>query len=125
MWSEQPAHLMFHSLGRAALLTASFSKETGSDQMEAHSPSGLVARLCPLSSPFWSPSSQACAHWRLLPHLAHFPASCSASLKIQISLKLTDRHTHIPWPSKEGLCDTRSVQHQALLAGQAQSPGQS
>ena len=53
MWSEQPAHPgQFHSLGRAALLTASFSKEMGSDQREAHYPRRSLGP---------SPSSQACA----------------------------------------------------------------
>lgn len=83
MWSEWPAHPgQFHSLGRVVLLTASFSKEKGSDQRRLTLPEpsrGWGSTRCPACL---SPSSQACVA------LASPAPTCSFQSHILFSLKM-------------------------------------
>lgn len=114
-WSKQPAHPgQFHSLGRAALLTASFSKETGSDQTEAHYPQRSLGRGSVRRPAHLSPSSQACAA------LVSPAPTRSFQPQVLFSFK-THKQTclYSPGPRRR-VCDTRSCPHQALL-GQAPS----
>ena len=105
MWSEQPAHPgQSHLLGRAALLTASFSKETGSDQEEAHYPQRSLGRgsVC---RPARAPPHRLVRRWHLLPpQLVHF------SLRFCFPLKLTSRHAYTPLALKGGFV-THSLVH--------------